>query len=259
MTTAVLGTANTQREILPLFHEMTPHDQDALWQAAQPHFAEETAYFEPYERYADIEAAANDVRQGLLVPVLEMPKHFGIAAPIRYRYEIPGNLGPDEESVPYLQRGAASVLTQLTEDFRCHSRRDDEFRETMQREGFSDMRLSVCSLLRTTQYQRFIATQGRFALGRDAGEVDVASTHEKGRALDIDHAAFYATRANTDEEIPLNRDSSPEDFRSLLRILPRFKTLLRDVITVYKEDDTVMALEEVPQGWGCWHIAVKDQ
>ena len=259
MTTTVLSPGSLQREILPLFHEMPPHEQDALWQAAQPHFEEETAYFAPYERYTNIDAAANGTRQGVLVPVVEMPKHFGIAAPIRYRYELPGDLRPDEESVPYLQRGAASVLTQLAEDFRCQSRRDDEFSETMQREGFSDMRLSVCSLLRTTQYQRFIAKQGRFALGRDAGEGDVASTHEKGRALDVDHAAFYATRANTGEEIPLNRDSSSEDFESLLRILPRFRTLLRNVITVYQADNTIMALEEVPQGWGCWHIAVQGQ
>ncbi len=257
MAASMLIEAGITRSDLPLFHEMPLEEQTSLWQIAQPHFEKEIAYFDEHDRYTDLGAAASGVKLGLLVPVIPKSGHYGIVSPIRHRYDLGRNLPNNQASVPFLHREAEAVLNHIGEDFYSLSRRDDEFRERLQHEGFSAVRLSLCSLLRTTQYQRFIAQQGRFALGRDQDGRDRPSSHEKARALDIDHAGFYAVRSATGQEVGLNRQSNDKDFAAFGRLLPRFKFLLREVIEVYQADGTVMAIEEVPAGWGCWHIAVK--
>jgi len=257
MTALVLAGNELSRSDLPYFHEMPPDQQTALWEAAQPHFAEEMAFFSGYVRYGNLPEVSAGVNQGILVPVTERPGRFGIARPVRDRYDLRQDRPVSEESVPYLHRNAATVLDFLAEDFHCLSQRDAEFSETMSREGFSEARLSVYSMLRTTRYQRYLASQGRFAIGRDEKTKGLGSTHEKAFAMDIDHAAFYAVQNDTGQELALNRDADDRTFAALSKLLPRFKTLLRQVVTAYQNDGTVMAIEEVPKGWGGWHIAVK--
>ena len=244
------------RADLPLFHEMAASDQAVLWDDAQVHFAEELAYFASCETYPDLEAVVCGVKSETIVPVTQKPGCYGIVSPIRDRYDLSQGLKNNQASVPYLHSEARNVLDSLAEDFHCLSRRDEEFKAGLQQQGFSTIRLSVCSLLRTTQYQRFIASQGRFALGRDNDGPNVTSTHEKARAFDIDHASFYAKRTSG-QEVALNRNSTDVDFSSLGKLLPGFKNLLKQVVSAYQADGTIMALEEVPDGWGCWHIAVK--
>ncbi|HUP26552.1 MAG TPA: DUF5715 family protein [Candidatus Limnocylindrales bacterium] len=257
MTTTLLAEGGLKRSDLPFYHELPEDQQKALWDAAQPHFEAEMAYFSDYVRYGNLAEVGAGVDQGILVPVTEVPGRFGIARPVRDRYDLNDNRPGDEESVPYLHREAATVLEFLAEDFHCVSQRDDEFRETMESQGFSEARLSVYSMTRTTRYQRFIASQGRFAIGRDEKTKGLGSTHEKARAMDVDHSAFYAVRNDTGQEIALNRDADDKTFEALGKLLPRFKVLLRQVVTAYHDDGTVFAIEEVPNGWGGWHIAVK--
>lgn len=257
MTAITLVEGALKRSDLPYFHELPQDHQSHLWAEAQDHFDEELAYFNGFYTYTDMASVRNSVDKGILVPVTEKPGQFGVARPIRDRYNLSGNFQDHEASFPYLQHDAAVVLDFLTDDFRCKANRDDEFSELLAQEGFSAARLSVYSLLRLPRYQRYIASQGRFALGRDQDYPERISTHAKARAADIDHAAFYATRSDTGEEIALNRDSDDKSFAALGKLLPRFRTLLREVITTYHNDGTVMAIEEVPQGWGGYHIAFK--
>lgn len=244
------------RADLPLFHEMDMADQAVLWGDAQAHLAEELAHFGGCKTYGNLDAVVRDVESGIIVPVMPKPGYYGIVSPIRDRYDLSQKLPDDQASIPYLHRDARNVLDNLAEDFHCLSRQDEEFKARLQQEGFSAIRLSVYSLLRTTRYQRFIASQGRFAIGPDNDGHDRTSTHEKARAFDIDHASFYGERSNG-QEVALNRNSTDEDFKVLGKLLPIFKKLLREVVNVYQADGTIVALEEVPNGWGGWHIAVK--
>lgn len=163
---------------------------------------------------------------------------------------------PDDEregSVPYIHKDAKVVLDGLAADIHNTGKRDDDFMDTLNQAGFNDFMCSLYSFTRITPYQAYIASQGRFAVGSDG--VEAVSTHERAKATDIDHAGFYGLRG--DEIVSLNRESSEENFRVLARALPKYREILARVIGNYVAEDMIMALHELPQGWGGYHVAVK--
>lgn len=253
MTLIDISSETLGRSDLQLFHEMSPDQRAASWRSAQPYLRHEEKVFEGIEPFTDLTAARHGIRRGLLVPVYSQEQTFGIVAPIRSRHSLPTN--EKEGSIPYLQPHTAAVFYDFMADTRRAVMADEACVEELSRGGFRSLRLSACSFTRVTGYQTHIAAQGRPASGYDGRPR--TSVHEAGKGFDVDHGAVYATR-NSGQEIPLNRDAAPEDAAILYRLLPPLRAAMRAAISIYQQDGTVMALEEIPTGWGVWHVAVPE-
>ncbi len=242
-----------QREDLRYFHEMSGEEKAVEWEKTRDYLAKEAKYFENTAVYPHLEAIDSGINSGSLVPIHPSEGLYGIVSPIRNRYSLPGS--DTEGSVPYLDPRAATVLSDLSSDIK-RSCEQSGIKEILESQEILDFRISLTSLTRTSAYQRIIAMQGRLAVGLDGGTQH--SVHEMGLAFDIDHSGLYVTPQNG-IEIALNRDAGEADFNRLATILPAYRKQLRNVIETYQQNGTVLALEEVPNGWGAWHVAVIPQ
>lgn len=246
-------TKSLERSDLPYYHELPEMKRLELWKSAQDHLVEELQYFEGDKVYKSIDMVAADISSGELVAVEPTNGLYGIANPVRDRKQLP--TCPEEGSVPYINSGSKITLDAIAYDVRTEGHQDGSFMEKLRKEGFDDFMVAVYSLTRISPYQAFIAAQGRFAVGSDGSSV--VSTHERARAADIDHSGFYAVRANTNEIVALNRNAPDREFALFGRLLPSYKAILGKVIERYVQDDAIMALHEIPDGWGGYHIAFK--
>lgn len=238
------------RDDLRHFHEMSLDEQAAEWESNQEYLAIEAEQTENLTIYPYLEAVNFGLSSGKLQWVEPQTDDYRIVLPIRDRNQIP--LEEDQGSLPILHSHSASILSILAKDVKAVGSDDNELMTAFDRNGITDWRLSVTSLLRTTVYQRVIAKQGRMAVGRDGS--DRHSSHEKGVAFDIDHGGLYVATPDG-QEVPINRKSNDANFAILSQALPAYRKVLRKVIGLYEDAGVVTALEEVPNGWGCWHIA----
>ncbi|HEY4498419.1 MAG TPA: DUF5715 family protein [Candidatus Paceibacterota bacterium] len=84
-----------------------------------------------------------------------------------------------EDWQPYLRRDAASLLYEITKNWRVKMTNAELSR---------DIRLSVTSLVRTTNYQIKLIELGKLAM--------LDSAHTKGEAFDIDGCGYYDAEEN---------------------------------------------------------------
>ncbi len=238
---------------LRYFHEMDEAEKSDLWENAQSFLVNEAANLETGTTiYPHLEAVNTGLMYGGLVSVDPNNDLFGIVSPIRQRHRLPRS--EIEGSLPILHSHTSEVLASLASDIKQTGSDDAQMFEVFDRNGISDFRISVTSLLRTTLYQKKIASDGRFAVGYD-GSSPQHSAHERAVAIDIDHGGMYVTFKKGLVEVPLNRESPNELFNIFAQVLPVYRRVLRKVINAYMEESVVMALEEVPNGWGCWHVS----
>lgn len=243
-----------RREDLPYYHDLPDDERTFLWESAKDHLAEEMRYFEGQKIYKNMQMIAEDIRAGELVVVEPVVGLYGIANPIRSRYHLPSL--PTEGSVPFIHKKAKPVLDAIAADVHAVGQQDSEFMEQLGEYGFTDFMIAVYSLTRTSPYQSYIAHQGRrFAVGSDGKEA--TSTHERAKAADIDHSGFYAIKGESGEIVTLNRDVPDREFALFGKLLPKYKAILAQVIDSYVEENAIMALHEIPNGWGGYHVAFK--
>lgn len=233
---------------LRLFHEMTVEEQQALWAAAGDYFDAESEALRGLGTFPHLEALDVAIADGSLVPVLPN-EDFGVVAPIRNRYVI-DRLQEGEGSVPYLRAAPLNRLRLIASDIRTTSA-DHEFGHRLRDLGYADFRVSITSLTRTSNYQQRLATNGRFA--RSGAFEDDSSAHETGRGFDLDHTAFYATGVDG-QEVALTPSLPPEELERYKRLVLAFRQLVQGVVEQHADGNNVMALHEVPNGWGVWHI-----
>jgi hypothetical protein len=233
---------------LRLFHEMSLEEQQALWASAEGYFAQEAEALQGLGTFPHLDALDVAIADGKLIPV-QPNTDFGIVAPIRNRYAI-NRLQESEGSVPYLLSGPAQRLAHIAHDIHVAGA-EHEFGHRLVDAGFTDFLIGATSLTRTSHYQRRLATNGRFA--RKGAFEDDSSAHETGRGFDIDHTAFYATQADG-SEVALTPLLPPKELERYKKLVPAFRNLVQGVVVQHTDGPDVMALHEVPNGWGVWHV-----
>lgn len=243
------------RDNLLHFDHLPENVQSQLIEEAQDYFASEAEKFGHYTRYPNLDALDVAVVSGAVIPIIP-DENFGIVSPIRGRYDIT-RLTDDQGSVPYLTPVAHEGLITIAE--KCKKlAKESGFMELLADNGIADFRLAITSLTRTSHYQRQIGGQGKFVVRDTHGELG-ASVHETGHAFDIDHGALYVERKSDGIEVALNRDVDDESFAILARILPQFREIQQAVIDDGVNDGSILALHEIPDGWGVWHVSVPKQ
>ena len=234
------------------FHDLPMLDQKSeLERLDNYRRLEEQPHFTDIPTIPHLEAMDTLIHAQKLVPVISGPD-FGIVAPIRNRYSIP--MEESEGSMPFLRPGAYVVLKDFMSDVQKKANEGD-FVDIIKDEGFVGFRPSLTSMTRTTEYQKSLARNGRLAVGTDGRGGH--SVHEMGWAFDVDHTGLYLRRG-TDDEISLNPspDKSQQTHDVIERIRPAYRKLLASVVALYKADGTLVALDELPNGWGVYHVAV---
>lgn len=241
------------RTDLPLFCELTRREREDEWTRVRQQISEELLYFANVDPFAGIKDVSDAITQRTLVAVRSSADAFGIVMPIRDRVKLP--VPEARASVPYLRPHTLNVLHDMASDLQYEAKNNDEWQQQLEETSLERFRPAITSMTRTSTYQRMIANAGALAIGREGSKDH--STHEKGYAFDIDHGAFYAT-ASAGQESALNRRASSKNFAKLAVLLPVFRQMLRSVVEQYRDDGTIYAVEEIPNGWGTWHIAVKE-
>jgi hypothetical protein len=165
--------------------------------------------------------------------------HFGVVSPIRGRF--PRRDDPvEDQSYPYVTTDTRDFILELT---------DKLYEAVMDERGqfeVDDFAFSITSLLRTVEYQRLIVRNGQLALDPDQ---DQNSSHSTGRAFDLDHAGGYVYLGG--QWTPANPNRNFELWRPI-------REVMRDIFPVVVStmvDHNV--IDEVPNGWGTYHVAVK--
>ena len=240
------------RDTLLHFDHLPEDTRNRLIEEAQGYFASEAEVFGDYRRYPNLDALDVGVAAGRLVPVIPN-ENFGIVSPIRRRYDI-SHLSDDQGSIPYLAPIAQEGLITIAEE--CKQRAHESgLMDLLAANGIANFRLAITSLTRTSHYQKQIGSQGKFVVRDTHGQLG-ASVHETGHAFDIDHGALYVERKSDGMEVALNRDVEDENFAILARILPQFRQIQQTVIEDAMNAGNIMALHEIPDGWGVWHVSV---
>lgn len=141
-------------------------------------------------------------------------------------------LNPDlKKWLPYLSKDAHNLLIDLGKSWR----------EKMNKENLSkDIKLSITSLTRSSEYQKEIISSGKLAVE--------GSSHTKGKSFDIDGCGYY----EGEEAInPRFTDNYEDVYNS------RVHTILRESLKDFKEKGL---LNFIPEYEGttnqCFHVTV---
>lgn len=179
---------------------------------------------------------------GLLVriaPNISISK-YGVVSPIRLRVPDPRQM-PVEQSYPLLFPRALATLEELA------SAAHGELRSYLP-EGVDDLAFSVTSLLRTVACQKHISSAGKLA---NTPKDEFTSSHCYGTAFDIDHGGGYVLIDG--KWAPSNPNNNPEPW---MTIRERMRGVFGEILTGYADSDLINYIDEVPDGWGVFHVAV---
>ncbi len=174
----------------------------------------------------------------LLRPSLEID-HFGIVSPIRDR--VPSRDDPIEiQSYPFITPDTHDFISELMTKL---------YEAVMEKRALYDVdniAFSITSLLRTVKYQALIARNGQLASDPSLGQT---SSHSMGWAFDTDHGGGYVY---VDGQW---RNANPSINFELWRPI---RKVMREVFaTVMASMGDHNSIDEVPDGWGTYHVAVR--
>lgn len=227
--------------VLAEFGSFSPEQRAEMQAEVDSQLAVERAWIDPSRVVADATSLCDRISAYEVVTPCLAIDHFGVVSPIRDRR--PSRSDPVEvQSYPYVTSGTYGFMLNLMASLY------DAVMEERVAFAVDDIAFSVTSLLRTVGYQKHIAGNGQLAV---MPEESKWSSHNEGRAFDVDHGGGYVFKNGL--WITANPHGNFELWQPIRRVM---RGVLADVLQTMEDHN---AIDEVPAGWGTYHIAVKPQ